>query len=69
MCDDAEPRERPVYGVLDFRRQVVGTAPRFGSSRFRLTAGAPHRAAFCHPAHGRPAAPGGRTAATGTPTA
>lgn len=47
--DDAEPRERPVYGALDFRRQVVGAAPRFGSSHFRLAAGALHRATFCYP--------------------
>ena len=34
--DDAPASERPVYGALNFRRQVVGAAPRFGSSHFRL---------------------------------
>ncbi|HEY8984245.1 MAG TPA: DUF3626 domain-containing protein [Streptomyces sp.] len=47
--DDAEPYERPVYGALNFRRQVVGAAPRFGSSHFRLTAAALARATFCYP--------------------
>ncbi|MER7915989.1 MULTISPECIES: DUF3626 domain-containing protein [unclassified Streptomyces] len=47
--DDAEPAERPVYGALDFRRQVVGAAPRFGSSHLRLTAPATARATFCYP--------------------
>ncbi|MGJ5895013.1 DUF3626 domain-containing protein [Streptomyces niveiscabiei] len=47
--DDATPHERPVYGALDFRRQVVGAAPRFGSSHFRLTADTLARATFCYP--------------------
>ncbi|MEU6478784.1 DUF3626 domain-containing protein [Streptomyces sp. NPDC047017] len=47
--DDAPPAERPVYGALDFRRQVVGAAPRFGSSHFRLTPAALARATFCYP--------------------
>ncbi|MFJ6739514.1 DUF3626 domain-containing protein [Streptomyces sp. NPDC091279] len=47
--DDADPHERPVYGALDFRRQVVGAAPRFGSSHFRLDARATARATFCYP--------------------
>ncbi|MFE9470936.1 DUF3626 domain-containing protein [Streptomyces griseofuscus] len=47
--DDAEPAARPVYGALDFRRQVVGAAPRFGSSHLRLTALATARATFCYP--------------------
>ncbi|MER5428237.1 DUF3626 domain-containing protein [Streptomyces sp. NPDC002588] len=47
--DDADPRERPVYGALDFRRQVVGAAPRFGSSHFRLGPAALPRATFCYP--------------------
>nr|WP_246562343.1 DUF3626 domain-containing protein [Streptomyces roseirectus] len=47
--DDAEPHERPVYGALNFRRQVVGAAPRFGSAHFRLTAAALTRATFCYP--------------------
>ena len=47
---DVEPaRERPVYGGLNFRRQVVGAAPRFGSSHFRLTGAALRRTTFCYP--------------------
>ncbi|MFC8513568.1 DUF3626 domain-containing protein [Streptomyces sp. NPDC057257] len=47
--DDGGPHERPVYGALNFRRQVVGAAPRFGSSHFRLTADALTRTTFCYP--------------------
>ena len=47
--DEAAAHERPVYGALNFRRQVVGAAPRFGSSHFRLRAGAVARATFCYP--------------------
>ncbi|WP_282700670.1 DUF3626 domain-containing protein [Streptomyces sp. CC219B] len=47
--DDADPHERPVYGALNFRHQVVGAAPRFGSSHFRLTAATLARASFCYP--------------------
>ncbi|MFF4707942.1 DUF3626 domain-containing protein [Streptomyces sp. NPDC001288] len=47
--DDAEPAERPVYGALNFRRQVVGAAPRFGSSHLRLTGPVLRRATFCYP--------------------
>ena len=49
VYDDAGAPERPVYGALNFRRQVVGAAPRFGSSHFRLTAPALARATFCYP--------------------
>ncbi|MFJ9817628.1 DUF3626 domain-containing protein [Streptomyces sp. NPDC101151] len=47
--DDATPAERPVYGALDFRRQVVGAAPRFGSSHLRLAGPVLARATFCYP--------------------
>lgn len=47
--DDAPAPERPVYGALDFRRQVVGAAPRFGSSHFRLRGTTLARATFCYP--------------------
>ncbi|MFJ1967928.1 DUF3626 domain-containing protein [Streptomyces sp. NPDC087903] len=49
VYDDADAHERPVYGALNFRRQVVGAAPRFGSSHFRLAAPALDRATFCYP--------------------
>ncbi|MFC5638378.1 DUF3626 domain-containing protein [Streptomyces bullii] len=47
--DDGPPHERPVYGALNFRRQVVGAAPRFGSSHFRLTGETLARTTFCYP--------------------
>lgn len=47
--DAAAAHERPVYGALNFRRQVVGAAPRFGSSHFRLTGETLARATFCYP--------------------
>ncbi|MFI5972240.1 DUF3626 domain-containing protein [Streptomyces sp. NPDC051452] len=47
--DDAEPEERPLYGALNFRHQVVGAAPRFGSSHLRLTGAVLGRATFCYP--------------------
>ncbi|MCX5064008.1 DUF3626 domain-containing protein [Streptomyces sp. NBC_00201] len=47
--DAADAHDRPVYGALNFRRQVVGAAPRFGSSHFRLGADAVARATFCYP--------------------
>lgn len=47
--DEASAPERPVYGALNFRRQVVGAAPRFGSSHFRLTRETLSRATFCYP--------------------
>ncbi|WP_063753180.1 DUF3626 domain-containing protein, partial [Streptomyces resistomycificus] len=49
VYDDAPALDRPVYGALDFRRQVVGAAPRFGSSHFRLTGATLARATFCYP--------------------
>ncbi|MER7372803.1 DUF3626 domain-containing protein [Streptomyces lanatus] len=49
VYDDAPGHERPVYGALNFRRQVAGAAPRFGSSHLRLTATALARATFCYP--------------------
>ena len=47
--DEATAHERPVYGALNFRRQPVGAAPRFGSAHFRLTAQALTRTTFCYP--------------------
>lgn len=47
--DEAEPRFRPVYGGLNYRRRPYGSAPRFGSAHFRLTADAAARATFCYP--------------------
>ncbi|MFJ8134628.1 DUF3626 domain-containing protein [Streptomyces sp. NPDC096013] len=49
VYDEAPAVERPVYGALNFRHQVVGAAPRFGSSHFRLTGAALARATFCYP--------------------
>ncbi|MFE3635052.1 DUF3626 domain-containing protein [Streptomyces sp. NPDC059168] len=49
LYDDAAPDQRPVYGALNYRREPVGGAPRFGSSFFRLTSEALARATFCYP--------------------
>ncbi|WP_369393888.1 DUF3626 domain-containing protein [Streptomyces sp. CG1] len=49
VYDDAAPVERPLYGALDFRRQAVGAAPRFGSSHLRLAGAVLDRATFCYP--------------------
>ncbi|WP_406176517.1 DUF3626 domain-containing protein [Streptomyces sp. NBC_00996] len=46
--DAAPAHERPVYGGLNFRRQLVGASPRFGSSHFRMTEKALGRATFCY---------------------
>ncbi|MPY58023.1 DUF3626 domain-containing protein [Streptomyces spongiae] len=47
--DRAATDERPVYGALNYRRDPVGGAPRFGSSYFRLTAETLARTTFCYP--------------------
>ena len=47
--DEASAGERPVYGALNFRRKVVGGAPRFGSAHLRLSAEALTRSTFCYP--------------------
>ncbi|MCX4744586.1 DUF3626 domain-containing protein [Kitasatospora sp. NBC_01287] len=47
--DEAPAHQRPVYGALNFRRQVVGAAPRFGSAHFRLGAEPVARCTFCYP--------------------
>jgi hypothetical protein len=47
--DDAAPDQRPVHGALNYRRDPMGGAPRFGSSYFRLTPEALTRATFCYP--------------------
>ncbi|MGF1429805.1 DUF3626 domain-containing protein [Kitasatospora sp. LaBMicrA B282] len=47
--DHAAEEQRPVYGALNFRRQMVGAAPRFGSAHVRLTAEPVGRSTFCYP--------------------
>ncbi|MER5407447.1 DUF3626 domain-containing protein [Streptomyces sp. NPDC002769] len=47
--DDAAAAQRPVYGALNYRRDPLGGAPRFGSSYFRLKAEALARSTFCYP--------------------
>lgn len=47
--DTAPAHERPVYGALNFRRQLVGASPRFGSSHFRMSGKALGRVTFCYP--------------------
>ncbi|MFF3327553.1 DUF3626 domain-containing protein [Streptomyces sp. NPDC002889] len=47
--DDASADQRPVYGALNYRRDPIGGAPRFGSSYFRLNTETLRRATFCYP--------------------
>jgi hypothetical protein len=47
--DDGPAAARPKYGALNFRRRIVGGAPRFGSAHLRLTAHALDRTTFCYP--------------------
>ncbi|WP_189189482.1 DUF3626 domain-containing protein [Streptomyces albiflavescens] len=47
--DDASVDQRPVYGALNYRRDPIGGAPRFGSSYFRLNTEALRRTTFCYP--------------------
>ena len=49
VYDDAAPDQRPVYGALNYRRDPLGGAPRFGSSYFRLTPETLRHATFCYP--------------------
>ncbi|MFF7240202.1 DUF3626 domain-containing protein [Streptomyces collinus] len=47
--DEAMDEERPVYGALNYRRDPVGGARRFGSSYFRLNTETLRRTTFCYP--------------------
>ena len=47
--DGAAPALRPKYGALNYRNQVTGGSPRFGSSHLRLRPGVLSRATFCYP--------------------
>ncbi|QNE22777.1 DUF3626 domain-containing protein [Kribbella qitaiheensis] len=47
--DESPASERPTYGALNFRRNPLGAAPRFGSAHFRLTSETLARATFCYP--------------------
>ncbi|WP_091553684.1 DUF3626 domain-containing protein [Micromonospora pattaloongensis] len=47
--DEAPDHDRPVYGALNFRRDPVGGAPRFGSAHLRLSADTLARTTFCYP--------------------
>jgi hypothetical protein len=47
--DDAPAAGRPKYGALNFRRRLVGGAPRFGSAYLRLAASVMVRTTFCYP--------------------
>lgn len=47
--DDADPRDRPVYGAWNRRDDPYGAAPRFGSAYFRLRPQTLDRATFCWP--------------------
>src|ERR1700722_3286657 len=47
--DGGPATSRPKYGALNFRRRVVGGAPRFGSAHLRLAASVMERTTFCYP--------------------
>ena len=47
--DEAAPALRPKYGALNYRNQVTGGSPRFGSSHLRLRPHVLPRATFCYP--------------------
>ncbi|MGM1059822.1 DUF3626 domain-containing protein [Saccharothrix sp. Mg75] len=47
--NSAPPRDRPVYGGLDLRRDPYGASPRFGSSHLRLKPHVLPRTTFCYP--------------------
>lgn len=47
--DEADPALRPKYGALNFRQDVIGGSPRFGSCHFRLRPHVSARTTFCYP--------------------
>jgi len=47
--DDADPALRPKYGALNFKHQLTGGSPRFGSCHFRLSPHVLSRTTFCYP--------------------
>lgn len=47
--DKADPALRPKYGALNYRKQPIGGAPRFGSSHLRLRSHVLPRTTFCYP--------------------
>ncbi|WP_299003694.1 DUF3626 domain-containing protein [uncultured Shewanella sp.] len=49
VYDTCLPIERPKYGALNYRKQVIGASPRFGSAHFRLTPKTLARTTFCYP--------------------
>jgi uncharacterized protein DUF3626 len=47
--DEGPAAARPKYGALNFRRRLVGGAPRFGSAHLRLAVSTMARTTFCYP--------------------
>lgn len=47
--DAAEPALRPKYGALNFRHNLIGGSPRFGSCHLRLRPHVLARTTFCYP--------------------
>src|SRR5690348_4588051 len=47
--DDGPAAARPKYAALNFRRRLVGGAPRFGSAHLRLAVSTVARTTFCYP--------------------
>lgn len=47
--DNVHPSMRPKYGALNYRRNSVGAAPRFGSCHVRCAPHISSRVSFCYP--------------------
>lgn len=47
--DRSAPRERPVYGALNFDDEPYGASVRFGSAHLRLRPDVSSRSTFCYP--------------------
>lgn len=47
--DGSDPRERPVYGALNFADEAYGASVRFGSAHLRLRPEVSARSTFCYP--------------------
>lgn len=57
VYDEADPAFRPKYGALNFRQNLIGGSPRFGSCHLRLRPHVLARTTFCYPdSHLRPEA-------------
>lgn len=47
--DNASPDQRPKYGSLNYKKDVYGGSPRFGSAYIKLKPSGADRSTFCYP--------------------